>query len=171
MDTLRDLPYVKAVISESLRLMPPAPFATRKAAVDTVLPHGGGADGQSPIFVPAGTSVSVSIHALQRDEAVWGPDAHVFKPERWLNSAAVDWSYIPFLRGPRSCLGRDLAQTEASYVLVRLVQAFSVVMKGVRVEGKEGVIDGVDEVPDDKYVESVSLSAHCRGGTWISLIE
>ncbi|KAI9721405.1 MAG: hypothetical protein M1828_005155 [Chrysothrix sp. TS-e1954] len=160
---LRDLEYLRWTINESLRLHPPAGLTTRKAAADTVLPRGGGVDGTAPLHVPAGASVTVSIHALHRDEALWGADALEFKPERWGSSPpARDWGFLPFLRGPRGCLGQRLALNEAGYVVVRLVQAFG------RVE--VGVMEGGGGRVGDEWVESVSLSAHHRDGTRVVMV-
>jgi cytochrome P450 len=65
------------------RLYPAAPYGTRVALVDTMLPSGGGKDGKSPILIKAGTSVWWAGYAMHRREAFWGKDALEFKPERW----------------------------------------------------------------------------------------
>jgi cytochrome P450 len=66
-----------------MRLWPVIPINTRVAAVDTVLPRGGGPDGKSPVFVSAGTPVTLHTYALHRREDIWGKDSREFKPERW----------------------------------------------------------------------------------------
>ena len=38
------------------------------------------------IFVPAGTEMVIGILPINRDKAIWGEDAEVFKPERWMSS-------------------------------------------------------------------------------------
>ena len=55
----------------------------RAAARDTVLPKGGGPDGQSPIFIPKGTGCRYTSHSLHRRKDVYGEDAEEFRPERW----------------------------------------------------------------------------------------
>lgn len=99
----------------------------RWAKHDTTLPRGGGPDGKSPCFVPAGAFVQAYFHAAHWEEAAWGPDADQFRPERWYDAALKPgWNYIPFSGGGRVCPGQQFGLVEASYTLVRLLQAFSV---------------------------------------------
>jgi cytochrome P450 len=88
-----------------LRLYPPVAINQRTAEVDTILPHGGGSDGLSPIRVPQGTSVGYSVHAMHRIPEFFGEDATVFRPERWAEIRPT-WAYMPFHAGPRTCIGR-----------------------------------------------------------------
>jgi len=109
----------------ALRLYPVFPQMNRVALVDTILPTGGGSDGKSPIFAPAGTGFDTSWYNLHRLKSVWGEDADEFKPERWQTFKPETWQYLPFGGGPRSCLGRTKALVEASYVIVRLMREFA----------------------------------------------
>lgn len=60
-----------------------------------------------------------------RSESVYGPDATVFKPERWDDSSLrPGWAFLPFGGGARICLGQQYALTEAYYVVIRLLQEF-----------------------------------------------
>lgn len=67
----------------ALRLFPPVATNSRQANKDTVLPKGGGPDGQSPVFIPKGTTARYSTHSLHRRKDLWGEDAEEFRPERW----------------------------------------------------------------------------------------
>ena len=49
----------------------------------TVLPAGGGVDGNGPVFVPEGCVVAYHVYAMHRRSDLWGKDAAEFKPERW----------------------------------------------------------------------------------------
>lgn len=71
--------------------------------------------------------VVFSQYAMSRNRSVWGPDAGVFRPERWEEEqfGKIGWAYFPFGGGPRQCLGMDLALLEVSYTVVRLLQACS----------------------------------------------
>ena len=89
-----------------------------------MLPVGGGPDGSSPIFCPAGTIYDASYFALHREPSIWGLDAEHFNPDRWETFKPRTWEYQPFGGGPRSCAGRQKALAEASYVIVRMLQEF-----------------------------------------------
>ncbi|KAL9610064.1 MAG: hypothetical protein Q9167_005201 [Letrouitia subvulpina] len=109
--TLKSLPYLRAALSESLRLHPVVPANGRQALVDTVLPRGGGPDGKSPMLVPKDAMVAYGIYAMQRREDLYGPDAAEWKVERWLDDKEkkglrVGWEFLPFNGGPRICIGR-----------------------------------------------------------------
>lgn len=74
----------------------------RRASKDTVLPLPQpvrGTDGtlMSELAIPSGTNIFLAIWACNRAEELWGPDAHEWKPERWLKPlpAAVESAAIP----------------------------------------------------------------------------
>lgn len=74
----RDLPYFQACLKEAMRLQPAVGLnITRKVPI-------GGAeiDGKK---IPGGTEVAVNGWVLHRDPSIWGNDADVFRPERWLD--------------------------------------------------------------------------------------
>ncbi|KAL4804012.1 cytochrome P450 [Aspergillus unguis] len=127
---LKDIPYLRYVLNEVLRLLPPVPLNFRVATRDTSLPVGGGPDGKSPVFVKKGQLVLYSVYAMHRRTDLYGPDAETFRPERWEENAKRGWDYLPFNGGPRICLGQQYALTEASYTMVKLLQRFSTVENG-----------------------------------------
>jgi len=119
---LPSLVYTRAVISETLRLYPPAFSIVRIARRDDV------ADGTS---VPAGTLVQIAPWLLHRHRRLWNePDA--FDPGRFMPGAPAPdrFAYLPFGAGPRVCIGAQFALTEAVLVLARLVQAFAIARAG-----------------------------------------
>lgn len=93
--TLKNCQYLQQCNNEILRLYPVVPINARHAFKDTTIPVGGGPDGKSPIFVPAGTAVEYSVYAVHRRKDLWGADADDFIPERWENRK-VGWEYVPF---------------------------------------------------------------------------
>ncbi len=110
--------YTRAVISETLRLYPPAFSIVRIARRDDVA---GGVE------VPAGSLVQITPWLLHRHRRLWKePDA--FDPERFMPGAPAPdrFAYLPFGAGPRVCVGAQFALTEAVLVLARLVQAFTI---------------------------------------------
>ncbi|KAH2919589.1 hypothetical protein KXW25_004899 [Aspergillus fumigatus] len=151
-EQLRNLTYVKYCLNESLRLHPVVPGNARFAITDTVLPVGGGPDGQSPVFVPKGGIVTYSVWSMHRREDIYGPDANEFRPERWAD-LRPGWVYLPFNGGPRICVGQQYALTEAGYVTVRLAQQFA-------------VLESRDPGP---WEENLTLTLCSRNGTKVSL--
>ncbi|KAK7466270.1 hypothetical protein VKT23_004998 [Stygiomarasmius scandens] len=138
-DTLVSLPYLDAICRETLRLFSPAPYVLRHATRDTILPLSNpikGVDGTtvSEIHVPGDTRILVSIINSNRNPAIWGPDAHEWKPERWLSplpSSLIE-AHIPgiyshlmtFNAGGRACIGFKFSQLEMKAVLSMLVAKF-----------------------------------------------
>jgi len=110
----------------ALRLYPPIPINVRIAQKTTLLPRGGGPHGTSPVLVPKNTGVGYVVYYMHRRKDLYGADAMEFRPERWENDklANIGWAYLPFHGGPRLCLGKDFALTEASYAVVRVLQRF-----------------------------------------------
>jgi cytochrome P450 len=115
--------YLHNFLNETLRLYPVIPFNRRCATKDTTLPRGGGKDGTSPIYIRKGQAVMYSTYVLHRRKDIWGEDAEIFNPDRWIRRK-VTWEYIPFNGGPRTCIGQQFALVRSSYVLVRLLQKF-----------------------------------------------
>lgn len=118
---------VPDLFASGLRLYPPVPLNNREAVRTTILPTGGGTEGDKPMLVRKGELVVFSQYVNSRKRNIYGPDAYEFRPERWESGgfANVRWAYFPFSGGPRQCLGEDFAQTEVFYTIVRILQAFS----------------------------------------------
>ncbi|KAI1735345.1 n-alkane-inducible cytochrome P-450 [Xylaria scruposa] len=112
------------LFSTALRLWPPVPTNVRVALRDTALPRGGGQLGDEPILVPKGYAVQYNVYAMHRRPDLFGIDANEFCPERWKQQARP-WEFFPFNGGPRICLGRQYALTEALLVLACFTQEFS----------------------------------------------
>ncbi|KIJ39899.1 hypothetical protein M422DRAFT_257217 [Sphaerobolus stellatus SS14] len=124
-DDIRKMKYLRAVLHETLRLYPPIPVNIRESINETYWFD----DNGEKIYVPPSTRVPYSTFHLQRDPEYWGPDAHIFDPDRWLDSritryASNPFIYVPFNAGPRICLGQQFALNEASYFIIRLLQHF-----------------------------------------------
>lgn len=113
-------------IQEVLRLHPTVPINGRVANKDTILPAGGGPDQRSPIAIRKGQFVFFSVYFMHRRKDLWGEDALEFKLDRW-EKRVPGWQFLPFLGGPRICLGQQFALVEVSYVIVRMLQHFDAI--------------------------------------------
>lgn len=110
-----------------LRLYPVFPVFARDATADTVLPKGGGPDGEDPIFCPSGTNVVADFWTFNRNtKGVFGSDAETFRPDRWNDLQLEAWDNMTFGNGLRTCLGRHKALGEASCLMIRLAQTYSI---------------------------------------------
>ncbi len=104
--------YLRAVLNEIQRIRPIVPLNARQARKDTILPLGGGKDGKGPILVKKKQLVIFVTYAMHRRKDLYGDDADVFRPERWLDTEdqkglRMGWEYLPFSGGPRVCIGRE----------------------------------------------------------------
>ena len=84
------MPYLDAVLKESLRLFPSVPSITREMKDDIIL------KGYS---IPKGSDIMINLYAIHHDSSVF-PDPYAFKPERWLNKEIPmdekPFCYVPF---------------------------------------------------------------------------
>ncbi|KIY01300.1 uncharacterized protein Z520_02852 [Fonsecaea multimorphosa CBS 102226] len=122
-ESLKSCKYLQYVINETNRTCTILPFNVRVAAKDTSLPLGGGPDGTYPLYIKKGAEVQFWPSITHTREDIWGPDAKEFNPDRW-EGRKPGFEFLPFLAGPRICLGQQLALTEAAYVVVRFLQRF-----------------------------------------------
>ncbi|KAI0357855.1 cytochrome P450 [Trametes cingulata] len=136
MDELMALPYLDMVVRESLRLYAPVPSTMRVATKDDIIPLDTpfvDRDGkvQDHVKIAAGNQVVIPILTLNRSKALWGEDAHEFRPERWENppeaisSIPGVWGHLmTFLGGPRACIGYRFSIVEMKALIFTLVRAF-----------------------------------------------
>jgi cytochrome P450 len=95
------LPYLKAVFDESMRLYPPAPTGLPRTLQETTVIDG--------VVLPAGVNVSVANYVSNHSETNY-KDPDQFVPERWLGAEEYAGdkleTFHPFSLGPRNCIGR-----------------------------------------------------------------
>lgn len=124
------LQYVNAVIKETLRLHPPA------ATVRMTQPGSG-----FTVRAPTGEeynldgTIMYSVQSIiQRDPLVYGDTADVWVPERWLGEAAKNIpasAWRPFERGPRNCIGSELANLESRIIISVVARKYDFVKLGL----------------------------------------
>ncbi|KAJ7187242.1 fatty acid hydroxylase [Mycena filopes] len=113
------LPYLIAVMRETLRLTPTAPIRATTPIEDTTV---GG-----KYHVKKGAPLVLLLFQIHRDPAVWGDDAEEFKPERMLDGkfeALPPNAWQPFGFGLRGCIGRTFAWQEVTLVMASIIQKF-----------------------------------------------
>ncbi len=116
-ETTRQMPLIRNVFRETLRLYPPITFLPRVATAPTTIGRH---------RVRRGALVMVAPWVLHRHAAYWR-DPHVFDPDRFLperEAELTSGAYIPFGLGPRVCAGAAFAQTEAVMLIARLFRRF-----------------------------------------------
>ncbi|MBO0710327.1 MAG: cytochrome P450 [Acetobacteraceae bacterium] len=121
-EALSQLPYTRAVVSEVLRLYPPAFTLVRLAT---------GHDRAGAIEIPAGAILMISPWVLHRHRRLWR-DADAFDPDRFMPGEPPPprFAYLPFGAGPRVCVGAQFAIAEAVLALAAIIQVFKVALEG-----------------------------------------
>ncbi|KAI9005435.1 cytochrome P450, partial [Phycomyces nitens] len=118
---LKNLPYLNAVINETMRLNTiPSNGLERLVTHDIVM--------KGDIYVPSGTIVRCYTGIAQTHPDYW-PDPMEFKPERWLQDADpkpdMD-AYYPFSAGSRNCVGKEFAMNEMRLALSTVIKYYDI---------------------------------------------
>lgn len=120
---LQTLPYLNGVVREAMRISMANPCRMPRVVPSKGWNYGG-------YYIPAKTNVGVGAFELHLDPTVF-QQPEKFLPERWLNATSeMNASLIPFGKGARSCLGRNLANAEIFIATEAIVRAD--VLKGAK---------------------------------------
>ncbi|KAF9547694.1 cytochrome P450 monooxygenase pc-2 [Agrocybe pediades] len=174
---IRAMKYMRAFLNEVLRLYPPVPIDSRMAFEDTTFPSTDPT--KKPVFVPKHTNCVYSVLNIQRRTDLWGPDALVFDPDRFMDErlhkylTPNPYIFCPFNAGPRICLGQQFAYHEASYYLTRFLQKFTefTLDDSANVAPPAEWTHGEGRKPLEKIHPMVHLTMYIKGGLWIRMKE
>ena len=109
-----DLPYLDAVVRESMRIIPPVPLQIRVAQCDTMIfGH----------HMPRGTRVMLNTFLTNRMPDLY-PDADVFRPERWFTIAPTAFEFPVFSGGPHGCPGYWFGSTAVKVALAAILTRY-----------------------------------------------
>ncbi|RYP53845.1 hypothetical protein DL768_001296 [Monosporascus sp. mg162] len=116
------LPYLNAVIKESMRVFPTVTWP-----MERLVPAGGATI--AGMYFPEGVSVGCLPSAVHQNVKIFGEDAHIYRPERWLTSdrerlKQMEAAHMGFSRGRRNCLGQNIAVMQMKKVIPALVMKF-----------------------------------------------
>ncbi|MBF9042277.1 cytochrome P450 [Rhodobacterales bacterium HKCCE4037] len=138
--SLAMMPYLTAVLEETMRLYPVVPILLR----DTLE-----ADKIRGCPVAAGSFMIVPVYAMHRSPLFWyEPDR--FIPERFLQDRAPRNAFLPFSTGSRSCIGKTFAMVEMQIVLAEFLLRFR-----------------FSATPDRVPVPRTVMSLRPKGGVWL----
>lgn len=151
----QDLPYLRAVVLESLRLWPTTPALLRETTAPTRWDGG---------RVPEDTLVVTYAPFFHRDDENL-PQADRFAPELWTGPRTeADWPLVPFSAGPAECAGRNLVLHVTSTVLALLVDASG--EEGPRLVGRDPLNPATALLGTlDPFSLRFALGAQCGGAT------
>lgn len=157
---LKPLVYLNAVVNEVFRMYPSVPHRWRLCNTATTLLG-------RPIS--KGTLVAFPIYSMNRDPALWGPDADEFQPERWMMDVEAaqqqqrntsgkrdSYAFMTFGQGPRRCVGEHYTRVVMACAIMGLVGRFRFtmppdadVLAGVSfaIVMKAPIVARVEEVP------------------------
>ncbi|KDN37462.1 cytochrome P450 [Tilletiaria anomala UBC 951] len=116
------LDYLQACIKETLRIAPPISMSLPRI----VPPQGMTINGT---HIVGGATIGTAPYIFHRSPDAWGPDAAIYKPERWLNledkeRGRLERHFLSFGAGSRICIGKNISLMEISILLPTLLASF-----------------------------------------------
>ncbi|KAF2879313.1 hypothetical protein ILUMI_26868 [Ignelater luminosus] len=121
-EAIKDMKYLEMILNESLRKYPTLPFLDRVCIEDYKVPN-------SDFVIEKGTPVYIPVFGLHYD-SIYFPDPEKFDPERFSNEnkdSFPEYAFIPFGKGPRSCIGARFGFLVCALGLAHILSEFEVV--------------------------------------------
>lgn len=139
-DKLGSLIYTQCCLKEALRKYSVVPIVTRETVREVSL-------GSGRYLIPKGTRMMILIQGVHHRKDLW-PSPLTYRPERFLKKGPEPFTFLPFIDGPRNCLGQHLALLETKIVLATLLQRFRFEAIGGERAGRKHP-SMVPVIPDD----------------------
>ena len=123
-DEASQLPYLRAVVKETMRMFPVVRFSLERLTPAEGIMIGG-------CFIPGKTVVAANSWPVHRDPEIWGPDVDSFRPERWISASTEQFKFMDntlflFGYGKFQCLGKNIVYLEIFKLLPAVLRAFKV---------------------------------------------
>ncbi|KAI0031068.1 cytochrome P450 [Vararia minispora EC-137] len=139
----QNLPYIRALVKETLRARTVGPLGMPHYSTED--------DWYNGMFIPKGTICIANVWWLNRDPSIWGPDADVFNPERYLKEGyihaesdpAQEEGHFAFGFGRRICIGRHIANASLFIDMAIMLWAMN-----------------IDRAPDAPFVDATGWVDH-----------
>ncbi|KAH8114076.1 cytochrome P450 [Phellopilus nigrolimitatus] len=150
--------YALAIFRETLRCFPSEPRLNKIVEADTVLTGTRFSSVSSPltpkvsydgaltnveftrddskdqrfsVHIQKGSAIIMDIWGVHMSPLYWGPDAHLFRPERFIDTANYKWprdAFLPFSAGARRCIGQRFATTESVCLLASIARHYEILL-------------------------------------------
>lgn len=123
-EAINELTYLEQVMSETLRLFPPAASLSKVCTEKYQLE---GSDGLT-LDVEPGTTIIIPVLGIHRDPTIWDKPEE-FNPERFRKGSAEErhkFAYIPFGEGPRTCPGMRLGTMQVKAAIATIVSKYRI---------------------------------------------
>ena len=142
-EQIKDITYVQNVIKETMRI-----HSTSSLGLPRLTPMKSPENPDpAPIEImgysfPPGTALSVPSYTIHHSKEIWGPDADEFVPDRWDKATERQQNaFVPFSYGPRSCVGRNVAEMEMACIVATVFRNFDFQLEQKKpMETREGFL-------------------------------
>jgi len=145
-ESLANLVVAEGTLKESLRKYSVVPLVIRHCINPIDL---------GPYTLTKGTTLIINIQAVHHDPTIW-PNPMTFDPHRFIDQRPEPYTFLPFIDGPRNCLGQHLALLESKIVLGLLTQRYKFQMANDEPVQTE-LHGALDRDPRHRYIVPVSV--------------